>query len=113
MSKQVSYNDALEDCLNVMRTSGDVPSAVARYPEHDAALRDDLRIAYALRHAAQQAVPSEGAEMRAAMRLTSALREARAEAQPVRRAGGFGWLAGALRPLAVAGVAVVALVVFG
>jgi hypothetical protein len=113
MSKPISYNDALEDCLNVMRSSGDVPAAVARYPEHDAALRDDLRIAYALRQAAQRALPTEAAEMRAAMRLTSALREARAEAQPVRRAGGFGWLAGVLRPLAVAGVAVVALVVFG
>lgn len=113
MSKPISFNDALEDCLAVMRSGGDLQSAVARYPHYNAELRDDVRIAYALRRAAFRVVPPEGAEMRASMRLTNALREARTEAQPASRTGSFGWLTGALRPLAVAGVAVVALIVFG
>jgi hypothetical protein len=113
MSKPINYKDALEDCLSVMRSGGDLQSAVAGYPQYEDSLRDDVRLAYALRRAATRVVPPEGAEMRAAMRLTNALREARAAAQPARRSSGFGWLAGALRPMAVVGVAVVALVVFG
>ena len=115
MSKPINYNDALEDCLDVMHTGGDLQGAVARYPQHEAELRDDVRIAYALRRAAFRVVPPEGAEMRASLRLTNALREARAEAQPApRHAGSFGWLTAALRPLAVVGVAAVALLlVFG
>jgi hypothetical protein len=116
MSRPVSYKDALEDCLNVMRGGGDLQSAVSRYPQHETELRDDVRIAYALRRAAVSVVPPAGAETRASLRLANALREARTEAQPARRAASaspFGWLAGALRPLAVVGVAAVALVVFG
>ena len=81
MSKPISYNDALEDCLDVMRSGGDLRNAVARYPQHAEALSDDVRIAYALRRAAFSVVPPEGAETRAALRLTSALREARGDAQ--------------------------------
>lgn len=113
MSKPISYDDALEDCLDVMRSGGDLQGAVARYPQYDAELRDDVRVAYGLRRAAFRVVPPEGAEMRASLRLTNALREARAGARPSRPAGAFGWLTGALRPLAIAGVAVAALVVFG
>jgi hypothetical protein len=113
MSKPISYREALEDCLSVMRAGGDLQSAVGRYPQHEAELRDDLRIAYALRRAAFRVVPPAGAEMRASLRLAGALREARAETQPAPRVSAFGWLAAALRPLAVAGVAAAALVVFG
>jgi hypothetical protein len=111
MSTPISYNDALEDCLDVMRSGGDLRNAVARYPQHADALGDDVRIAYALRRAAFSVVPPEGAETRASLRLANALREAR----PAQRASAspFGWLTGALRPIAVAGVAVVALVAFG
>jgi hypothetical protein len=115
MSRPISYEEALNDCLEVIHTGGAIGQAVARYPEHIEALRDDLRIAYALRRAALSVAPPEGAETRASLRLANALREARAEAQPARRAGAapFGWLSGALRPVAVVGLAVVALIVFG
>src|SRR5262245_17973120 len=111
MSKPMSYNDALADCLEVMRSGGDIQEAVARYPQHDAALRDDVRIAYALRRASFRIVPPEGADMRAAMRLTNALREARAEMQPKQRKSllPFGWITGALGPVAIAAAAVVAM----
>jgi hypothetical protein len=113
MSKPVRYEDALNDCLDVMRAGGDIHAAVAGYPQHEAALRDDVRIAYALRRAAFSVAPPEGAETRASLRLANALREARAEAQPQRRAlSPFGWLAGTLRPLALSGVAAAVLVVF-
>lgn len=113
MSKPVRYEDALNDCLEVIRAGGDVRAAVARYPEHEAALRDDVRVAYALRRATFAIVPPEGAETRASLRLANALRELRAEVQPSRpSASPFGWLAGALRPLALSGVAAAVLVVF-
>jgi hypothetical protein len=100
MSKPISYNDALEDCLVVMRSGGDLRNAVARYPQHADALRDDVRIAYALRRAAFSVVPPQGAEMRASLRLANALREARAESQPALRASAspFRWLRDTRRP---------------
>jgi hypothetical protein len=111
MTNRIDYREALEDCLGVMRAGGDLHAAVARYPQHADALRDDVRVAYALRRAAATVSPPEGAESRASLRLANALREARAEAQPARRGWSFGWLSGGLRP--AAGLAAIALVVVG
>jgi len=102
-----NYRDALEDCLQTMRERGDIEAAIARHPRHEAALRNDIALASAIRIAGSINKPLPGAEGRAGIRMAAALREGRTDPGPIRqpaprKAGLFdGWL----RPVALAGLA--------
>jgi hypothetical protein len=110
-----NYRDALEDCLKTMRERGDVEAAIARNPRHEAALRNDVALASAIRIAGSINKTPQGAEGRAGIRMAAALREARTDPGPMResdprKASLFdGWL----RPIAVAGIAALVLVAVG
>jgi len=108
------YRDALEDCLQVMRSGGDVQAAIAQHPQHATELRNDIALAAAIRGAGARVETPAGAEGRAGLRMAAALRELRtteASRLPAPRAGIFGNLGAFLRPIAIAGIAMLVLAV--
>jgi hypothetical protein len=105
----VPYEDALQQVLEAVRSGHDLEAAVARFPEHAVALREDVRLSEGVTRLSR-AVASPPPEARAAAsrRMLSQLAAERtAAAKPRASFLGLGW------PRYVLAAAVVAIAVLG
>ena len=71
------YEDILEEAIAAIRNGEDLERVLARVPEHADALRDDLRLAAAVRNYAGAIAPSATARTDANQRLMSTLQAER------------------------------------
>src|SRR4051794_24142455 len=70
----ITYEDALQACLDAVRAGRDQHTAVAAYPEHAERLREELQLATSIRSLSPQLPPISG---RASIQLQAQLAEAR------------------------------------